>query len=29
MSADSEHGPRRAALLLTGKNYTACATWAE
>jgi hypothetical protein len=29
MSTDSEYGLRRAARLLTGKNYTACATWAE
>jgi hypothetical protein len=29
MSTDSDHGPRRAARFLTGKDYTACATWAE
>jgi hypothetical protein len=29
MSTDSEYDPRRAARLLTGKNYTACATWAK
>jgi hypothetical protein len=29
MSIRSEHCPRRAARLLTGKNYTACAIWAE
>ena len=29
MSTDSEYGLRRAARLLTGKNYTAGATWAK
>ena len=29
MSTDSEYGLRRAARLLTGKNYTARATWAK
>jgi hypothetical protein len=29
MSTDSEYGLRRVARLLTDKNYTAHATWAQ
>jgi hypothetical protein len=27
MSTDGGHSPRRAARLLAGNNYAACATW--